>query len=119
MIKLKNILWAVANFFLLGALSRRRARLERELEFTLLSRLRVFRRNFLRRVAMRRINAHPVQQHLPRRVRREMARHAGNAEFRRERGLPTPMSKSHRRRAMRVAYDILAARVPAAEAAAA
>jgi len=124
---LLSVLSLVATFFLFYALGRRRARAaarraayaERQREFARLSRLRGFRRGFLRQVAMRQINAHPTQRHLPRRVRRSMARHAGNAAFRRERGLPTPASESHWRRAMRVAYNLLRAPVPAAGGAAA
>lgn len=117
--KLQNVLWFVANLFTLGALSRRRAHaarkadaLENLREFERLSRLRGFRRQFLREVALRQINADPTKRHLPRHVRRGLARHSGNAAFRRERALPTPMSKSHRRRAMRVVYNLLRAPVP-------
>lgn len=122
-----SVLSLVATFFLFYALGRRRARaaarraayLKRLREFERLSGLRGFRRRFLRQVAMSQLNAHPAQRHLPRRARRALARHAGHAAFRRERDLPTPMSKSHRRGAMRVVYDILSAPVPAAGGAAA
>ena len=118
---LTTLLSLVATFFIFYALgrlvARRRARVAAaaadaawQLEFARLSRKRGFRREHLRRRYMLLVNADPLKRHLPRRVRRELARLSGNAAFRRERGLPTPESKSHRRRAMRVAYDLLSAR---------
>lgn len=110
-----NVLFAVANFFLFGALSRRRARSAQLAranallgkEWKRISLLRSFRRALHLSTIWKAINEHPGTKHLPRRVRRAAAREAAKHAFRMEKNPPLPeiRSRGHQRRLRRGYFD--------------
>lgn len=107
-----SVLYAVANLFTLGALARRARKKHGEAQralfleqFAELSKLRRFRRALHYASTWKAINRHPRTRHLPRPVRRAAAREAAKAAFRRERGLPDIISRSHIRRLRRGYFD--------------
>ena len=106
---LTGVLFAVANFFLFGALSRRRARAAQRAnaqailgeEWKRISALRSFRRALHFSTVWKAISEHQGTKHLPRAVRRQAARSAAAHAFRAERGLPEIVSRGHIRRLRR------------------
>lgn len=110
-----HVLFAVANFFLFGALARRRARGARRAaaealirnEWKRISALRGFRRALHLSTIWKAINEHPGTKHLPRRVRRAAAREAAKHAYRMEQNPPLPeiVSRGHLRRLRRGHID--------------